>query len=73
MVGGGGGGGLSMLIGGNLENSPCGGGGVDGVEGRLYGANSGQCVTRPCSHWKTIFELILIRNGKFYSLEKIHE
>ncbi len=49
---------LSGLILGKGEKGPCwGGGGVDGVEGRLYIEN---------------IELILLRNGKFYSLDKIH-
>jgi hypothetical protein len=49
---------------------------VGWVEGGLYIENSifgyggipGQCVTRPCKSGKNV-ELILLRNGKFYSLD----
>jgi hypothetical protein len=34
-----------------------------------YGANSSQRVTRPCSSGK---KLLNLRNGKFYSLDKIN-
>jgi hypothetical protein len=50
--------------------------GREGFESSIfgYGAISGQCITNEnldLVHLEKFFELILLRNGKFYSLDKI--
>ncbi len=38
----------------------------------VYGANEGQRIMKPCHLEKKNLKLILLRNGKFYSFDKIN-